>query len=215
METDEYQQLMIARQRVYDLLRCFFLLEPTVNFLKALQEEDVLKNLRGYHFELDEGVELLAGVLAASDFGRFASDLLEEYTRLFVGPSPIPLYESLYRSENGLLMQEETLAVRRQYIEAGLAVNPEHSFPEDHIGAELEFVFFLCQKAAQAKEGQERDFLVQMQYRFFQEHLIKWISPLCDRLYQEAESSYFKGLAKLTKGFILWDYQEIVSHLSD
>jgi anaerobic sulfite reductase subunit A len=112
-------------------------------------------------------------------------------------------------------MQQETMAVRRKYMAAGLVVNPRESFPDDHIGTELEFIFYLCQKAAQAEDGEAREALLRMQQNFFQEHLVVWVSPLCDRLFQEAQSPYFKGVAKMTKGFVKWDYQEIVSHFFD
>jgi TorA maturation chaperone TorD len=146
---------------------------------------------------------------------RILPDLMQEFTRLFIGPYPIPLYESVHRSETGLVMQQETLAVRRKYLEAGLIVNPEQSFPDDHIGAELEFVFYLCQKAARAEEPEAREALLKMQQNFIRDHLMVWVSPLCDRLFQEAQSAYFKGVAKITKGFVNWDYQEIVSHFFD
>lgn len=215
MEPDEFQQLMKARQNVYDLLRCFFLQEPSENFFQALKEEDVLKNLRGYHPDLDEGVEFLSAAILSPTISLLVPDLLSEFNRLFIGPFPVPLYESVYRSPSRLVMQEETLVVRRKYIEAGLAVNPRESFPDDHIGTELEFIFYLCQKAAQAEEEEARKVLLRMQQDFFREHLIEWVSPLCDRLFQEAQSGYFKGVARMTKGFVNWDYQEIVSHFFD
>ncbi len=206
---------MKARKNVYDLLRCFYLQEPSEGFLKALREEGILENLRGYHSDLDEGVELLSTVLFPEGGASSQPDLSLEFTRLFIGPLPVPLYESVYRSETGLVMQEETLSVRKKYLEAGLAVNPEQSFPEDHIGAELEFVFYLCRQAMQAEEPELRNTLLRLQQDFFREHLMAWVTPLCDRLFQEAESSYFKGVAKMTKGFVTWDYQEIVSHFFD
>jgi TorA maturation chaperone TorD len=215
MEPEEFQQLMKARRNVYDLLRCFFLQEPAEAFLVALKDENILVHLNGYHKELDAGVELISSVVFSPKISDMLPDLLLEFTRLFVGPVPVPLYESVYRSESGLLMQENTLEVRKKYMEAGLVVQPGESFPDDHIGAELEFVFYLCQKAFQAENASKRDFFVKMQHRFLQEHLTTWVSPLCDRLYEETELPYFKGVAKTTKGFIHWDYQEIVSHLYD
>jgi len=215
MEPDEFQQLMKARQNVYDLLRCFFLQEPSENFFQALNEEDLLKNLGGYHPDLDEGVEFLSAVISSPTISLLVPDLRLEFNRLFIGPLPVPLYESVYRSKSKLVMQEETLAVRRKYMEAGLVVNPRESFPDDHIGAELEFIFYLCQKAAQAEQEEAREVFLRMQQDFFREHLIVWVSPLCDRLFQEAQSGYFKGVARMTKGFVNWDYQEIVSHFFD
>ena len=215
MESDEFPLLMKARQNVYDLLRCFFLQEPAQTFLLELKNEKILQGLMGYHQDLDQGVTLVHSVIVSDGLSDLVPHLLMEFTRLFVGPAPVPLYESAYRSPAGLLMQEETLAVRKKYMEAGLVIHPDKPFPDDHIGTELEFVFYLCQKAAQADDAERRHFLVKMQYRFFREHLMKWISPLCDRLYQETASPYFKGVAKMTKGFIHWDYQEIVSHFGD
>jgi TorA maturation chaperone TorD len=215
MEPDEFPLLMKARQKVYDLLRCFFLQEPAQAFLLELKNEKILKSLKGYRQEIDEGVDLIDAVISSDGLSHFVPGLLLEFTRLFLGPAPIPLYESIYRSPTGLLMQEETLAVRKKYMEAGLVIHPGKSFPDDHIGAELEFVFYLCQKAALTEDAESRDLLVKMQYHFFRDHLMAWISPLCDRLYQEATSSYFKGVAKVTKGFVHWDYQEIVSHFGD
>lgn len=212
---DELQQLMKARQCVYDLLRCFFLQEPAEAFLQALREEDILKSLSGYDPDLDEGVGLLSWVIASPNLGVLVPDLLAEFTRLFIGPSPVPLYESVYRSPSGLVMQEETAAVRRKYLQAGLVVHPERSFPDDHIGAELEFVFYLCQKTTQTAGVEELGGLLRMQEAFFREHLVQWVPLLCKRLFEEAESPYFKGVAKMTGGFIAWDYAEIVSHLLD
>ena len=166
MEPDEFQELMKARQGVYDLLRCFFLQEPTEALFQALREEDVLKNLSGYHPELDEGVNLLGRVISSPRMPQMVPDLLLEFTRLFVGPSPVPLYESVYRSKSGLVMQEETLEVRKKYMEAGLVVHPDRSFPDDHIGAELEFVFYLCQKAAETPKMEDLFPWLKMQQAF-------------------------------------------------
>lgn len=211
---DEYQQLMSARQNVYDLLRCFYLQQPAADFLEALREINFFPALSGYHPILDKGLDLLRQTILAASPTHLASSLIPEYTRLFIGPRPIPLYESVYRSPRGLLNQEETLAVRNLYLEAGLFVQPTSSLPEDHIGTELEFVFFLCQRAAQSKEKKEQEFWAEIQYRFFRDHLRHWINPFCDRLFQETTAPYYQAVSLMTKGFVDWDYQEIVSHFA-
>ncbi len=83
---DEYQQLMRARQNVYDLLRCFYLQEPTANFLEALREIDLFSPLSGYHLILDKGLDLLRQTIFAVSPTYLASALIPEYTRLFIGP---------------------------------------------------------------------------------------------------------------------------------
>ena len=215
MENEEFKLLMKARQNVYDLLRCFFLQEPAENFLAAFKEENILKNLIGFNKDIDEGVELIASALSSPDLAALSSALAEEFTRLFVGPLPIPLYESVYRSESGLVNQEETAAVRRKYQKAGLLIHPESSFPEDHLGAELEFLFFLCQKAAQSEKEADQKSFSRLQQEFLRDHLSVWIAPFCDRLFSSARSSYFQGVAKMTKGFITWDFEEVASNFGE
>lgn len=215
MENEEFRLLMKARQNVYDLLRCFFLQEPAEEFLIAFKEENILKDLKGFNKELDEGVELIASALSSADLAGLAPLLQEEYTRLFVGPLPLPLYESVYRSQSGLMNQEQTAAVRQKYQEAGLLLHPDSSFPEDHIGAELEFLFFLCQKAAEAEKEADQESLFRRQQEFLREHLSVWIPPFCDRLHSASSSSYFRGVAKMTKGFISWDFEEVAANFGD
>jgi len=215
METEEFKLFMKARQNVYDLLRCFFLQEPTEPFLAALKEENILKDLMGYNQELDKGVELVSSALSPSDLGSLASVLEEEFTRLFVGPLPIPLYESVYRSESGLVMQKETLTVRQKYMDAGLFIHPDSSFSEDHIGAEIEFIYYLCQKTAQTDEEEAQKSYFLRQQEFLRDHLSVWVGPLCERLFAAAHTSYFQGVAKMTKGFIAWDFEEVVSNFQE
>jgi TorA maturation chaperone TorD len=215
MEKDEFKLLMQARQNVYDLLRCFFLQEPAREFLAAFKEENILKDLRGFNKDLDEGVELIVSALSTPDLAGLSSVLEEEFTRLFVGPFPIPLFESVYRSKSGLVNQEETAAVRRKYQEAGLLIHPDTSFPADHIGAELEFLFFLCQRAAQAEKEADQKSFFRLQQEFLRDHLSVWIPPFCDRLFSAARSSYYQGVAKITKGFIAWDFEEGASNFGE
>ena len=37
------------------------------------------------------------------------------------------------------------------------------------------------------------------------EHLVQWAPRYCDALYEYKRSNFYKGVAKLTKGFILLD----------
>lgn len=206
---------MKARKNVYDLLRCLFLQEPTPVFLDALQKESLLGNLKGCHPDLDEGIEILEAVLSTPDLSKEASRLTEEFTRLFIGPFSIPLCESQYRGLNGLKTPKSFQPVQKKYLMAGVCPDPRQFLPADHIGAELEFIYFLCQQVLQMSKDKSFKPLLRLQQSFFEDHLNAWVPALCARLYQEAQSPYFKGLAKMTQGFIAWDYQEIVAHFGD
>ena len=72
------------------------------------------------------------------DEGRY------DFNRLFVGPQKLlaPPLESYYRNEEHLPMQEETMAVRAAYEEAGLELIAQNKIPDDH--AQFEFYFLSC-----------------------------------------------------------------------
>lgn len=76
-------------------------------------------------------------------------DLEAAYVALFVaakGPVPAPLYQSCH--EEGRLMGEPALAMNRRLAAAGLAVGSELSEPADHLCIELEYLYWLLDRAA-------------------------------------------------------------------
>jgi TorA maturation chaperone TorD len=56
------------------------------------------------------------------------------------------------------LMSEETLAVRKKYLEAGVGLKDLYQVPDDHIGIELEFLYYLIREAiASMKTGKNEE----------------------------------------------------------
>ena len=80
-------------------------------------------------------------------------ELAAEFTRLVVGPAETPAvpYASFYLSPSQLVMTEETLAVRQQYAGAGVARRSDVRIPDDHLGLELDFLYFLEREVAVAQ----------------------------------------------------------------
>ncbi len=54
-------------------------------------------------------------------------------------------------------MTEETIDVRKRYLEAGMAVKELYSIPDDHIGIELEFIYYLTQRIIELFEQGQRE----------------------------------------------------------
>ncbi|WP_434510330.1 TorD/DmsD family molecular chaperone [Desulfitobacterium sp. AusDCA] len=98
------------------------------------------------------------------DFSEFES-MKYEFNRLFVGPasSKAPPYESVYFSPDRLVMQEQTLAVRKMYNREQLASSGQGHEPDDFIGTELEFMAYLLSRAMRAMQ---HDKLAQSSYYF-------------------------------------------------
>jgi len=103
-----------------------------------------------------------------------------EFTRLIVGPAETPAvpYASFYLSPTQLVMTEETLAVRRQYLDAGVARRSDMRMPDDHLGLELDFLYFLEREIAMAEAaGDQVGAKVARARRadFVRGHLSQWV----------------------------------------
>ena len=100
----------------------------------------------------------VAALAAATEAGIergeiWTNELAAEFTRLIVGParSPAVPYASFYLSPSQLVMTEETLAVRRKYVEAGVARRSDVRIPDDHLGLELDFLYLIEREIALAQ----------------------------------------------------------------
>lgn len=131
-----------------------------------------------------------------------------EYNRLFIGPGKLkaPPYESSYRNPEGLVMQKETLSVRRFYRQAGLAVREQGRYPDDHLAFELEFICYLLSRLL--RNYQEKglwDGTYQRWYRdFFQQHLGQWIFSHCQDILENSSTPIVQGM-----GWALWGFMEL------
>ncbi|MEL4358818.1 MULTISPECIES: TorD/DmsD family molecular chaperone [unclassified Luteococcus] len=143
----------------------------------------------------------LAGLdhLAASaEVGEDLGDITADHARLMGGPGRVAVhpYESVHRSVEGLLFEQETLEVRAAYAEFGLAAPHKNRAPDDHIALELEFVATLAERAVDS-EPPEQDTLVAGFERFLAEHLFRWGPNFFDRLGQAAQTDFYRGVALL------------------
>lgn len=111
---------------------------------------------------------------------RWMNELAVEFTRLIVGPAQTPAvpYASFYLSPSRLVMTEETLAVRRQYVDAGVARRIDVRIPDDHLGLELDFVYFLEREIALAQAVGDDDRVQALRGRradFVRGHMSQWV----------------------------------------
>ncbi len=131
--------------------------------------------------------------------------LIDEYTRLFIGPHRLPVqpYESWW--EDGKLMGKSLLKVKRDYRKAGIVKARDYAEPEDHVAFELKFMHYLCEKGFCTKNEEKKKECLNLQREFLNDHLLKWMLDFCDALYECELSDFYKGIAKLTKEFLFLD----------
>lgn len=143
--------------------------------------------------EIGKGLQLLS---------QFTDEDIEElefeFNRLFVGPNQLVVspYESTYRNTERVIMQSETIAVRRFYEKAGLVLAKKNINPDDHIALELEFVCYLLENSLEDETH----------YEFYQEflkaHLFHWIEVHCALILENSENKIVKGVSTILQGLI-------------
>ena len=126
-------------------------------------------------------------------------------------------YESVFTSESGLLMQEARDDVYRLMCEQHLGVREDLRTPEDHLSFECEFMAKLADRQAQAlEEGRADEALAALkaQREMHANHLLNWIDAYCDCLDEAAKTRFYRGVSKLTRGFVHLDEAYIADSLA-
>lgn len=132
-----------------------------------------------------------------------------EYNRLFVGPErlPCPPYESVYRKDRsemqiGTVLGPSTLDVKQRYREAGLEISKNFKDLPDHVGAELEFMHYLCSKQLEVENVDESEKFMKMEKEFVELHLIPWVFSFADNVTRNTTSPFYSKAAFVLKEFM-------------
>ena len=135
-----------------------------------------------------------------------------DYSKLFIGPyrtlaSP---YGSVYLENDRKVMGNSTMDARDKYTEEGLSVSLKEA--PDHIAIELEFVYFLTCKEVEALRNHDIDNAtryLKKQKTFLDTHLGMWVIAFADSIAANAQTKFYKNLARLTKSFISQDLKSL------
>jgi anaerobic sulfite reductase subunit A len=137
-----------------------------------------------------------------SDLKKEARELAAEYAALFLNAArkPVSPYESVYTSPDHLVMQKARDEVVAEYRKEGLDRIGDFREPEDHIAIELEFMAYLCDRAAEALDADldVAQAYLQKQKAFLDEHLLVWVPDFCEDVIKFTQSDFFRGLAQIT-----------------
>jgi anaerobic sulfite reductase subunit A len=204
---DELKELNQYRKSIYTFLSRIYREEVDQKLIDSLKGKDLL--LSHPESEITQGWEILRDFLQTASQNPIP-ELAVEYTNIFLGTGKNPAYpfESVYRTKQRLEMQRPRDEVIETYRGEGFKKGADFNEPEDHIAVELEFMAHLAQKTITALESGDqakaKDFF-QKQVNFLKQHLNQWVGPFCQDIEQGAESGFYKGIAKITKGFVSLD----------
>lgn len=174
-----------------------FLAAPNSELRGALQDDDALAQWPLTDQQSQRGIAMLREAVREGNVDSH-EDLERDHLYLFTGigkPLAQP-YESPYLSKEGLLFEEQTVAVREAYAAHGLRV-PNPRVPDDHIGYEFAFVAHL---AGQVAEGNAT--ALPALYRFVSEHLGCFAGDVAEGLREHARTAIYRALAELSEGVL-------------
>mgnify|MGYP000057923235 CR=1 FL=1 len=165
---------------------------------------------------VDEGYRMICGYLSQAD-GTVLTELAVDYVRAFIGSgndgfSAAYPYESVYTSEEHLLMQDARDSAVAFYLGEELGLPADNTTPEDHLSFEFQFMAKLIERASAALDaGDEARYaeLCAKQRTFFDEHLVNWVPRLCADVRAYAQTAFYRGVADITEGFLQLEDQMI------
>jgi TorA maturation chaperone TorD len=195
---------------------------------------------------LDE-LSTLFGEHAVAELRDFAAtvsmeedlpSLRQEYMDLFAVPTGryVTPFEDVFRGSSaegkevrGPLLGERAIAVTRAYRRAGAEMDGTCMELPTHIGVELSFMNYLCEREAAVRRNQDSGAVPErpdeesaeavryrgLQSRFLQEHLNQWFPQLSSTIQASAGGPLYRGLAELTEEFLSRDAASLVAQLQD
>ena len=220
------QQDAEARGNLYRFLSNVYLRPLNRELLRPIVDKGFLEGLSELFGE--ESVANLKAFAATPHVDKDLASLKQEYMGLFAVPTGqyVAPFEDVYRGESvngeqhrGPLLGERAVAVKRIYREAGAEMDRVCKELPTHIGVELSFMSFLCERQAAALRieqgveplGQDEEQVMnsvtcrELQTRFLQDHLTVWFPQLHQSIKANAKSPLYRGLAQITEAFLAQD----------
>lgn len=183
------------------LAACYY--QPGPEFTEEKLFDSMVDAASRIDDSLAADVRHLRQAFAAED----PQELLIDYTRLFLGPMDALAkpYGSVWLEGRQSLMQDSTMAVLELYAEGGFEIDDGFRELPDHVAAELEFLYLLLFRRAEALRNANADDDARyrdLQRRFLDEHLGRWAAPFAAAMQDGAQSAFYRELAALTEAFV-------------
>jgi len=199
------KEVVVHKFTIYMFLQKFY--AGQLNQITKISWNELIELLK-QEISFISNDELNRGLLILSLFTDEDIEELEfDFNRLFVGPNRLEVspYESTYRNVERVIMQGETLAVRRFYEKAGLVVSKKNIDPDDHIALELEFVCYLLENSLTDTT------YYQLYQEFLEEHLFHWIESHCELMRGKTVNTFLIGVSYILQGLLIEEKFNITS----
>lgn len=186
---------MNAEQKsdLYRLLGALVLVCPAEELLAALSSSRAFDAFVECAPEgaLREALALMGKELARGP--EAFNEIRRDYLRLFVGPKKklAPPWESVYRSADRIVMQEQSVEVLRAYAMQRIGFEGMGEKPADHAGYELEFVAILIGRSKRSKKAREA------LSSFLNDHVLAWVPAWAADIRKHAKCAFWRGFGEV------------------
>lgn len=202
----ELGKLNENRAHVYAFLSRCYEREVDASFAHYISDRFQMESSRE---DISSAIGHMIDELADCDERKIEA-LAVVFNRAFFGMGPktsqkaFP-YESVYTSQEGILMQAAYSKTIEFYRNTNLCKNPDFTEPEDHLAVQLSYMDYLCTRCAALLLGGDMiaaERLIERQQIFLEKHLLNWIRPFTEDLRQAAEEGFYFHLANATQVFL-------------
>lgn len=134
---------------------------------------------------------------------ELAADYAAIYLNHTIGAAP---YESVWLDDDGLAMQEPMFEVRAMFARYGLQAQDWRKRADDHLVHQIQFVALLFDNRGLAELQDAADFL--------DDHTLRWLPDLAERVAARAATPFYASLAALTAVY-LDELRDVLSEVLD
>lgn len=202
-EAEEDVSVLESKIKIYELFANVFSIEPDVELLRLLEEDeevfksyglDPLSDIR--HLSLEQQAEMLS----------------VEYARLFLAPQRLASpYESLQLDERKL-WGKSTIEVNKIYKKFGFVLDEGFKDPPDHLSAQLSFLSQLSHlENKYLSEGmiEEHKGVLEVKKYFLDKHIMKWFPKFKNDIENNAEYVYYRDITRCLDVFLDDEYRRL------
>lgn len=133
---------------------------------------------------------------------EYAAEMKSDYAKLFQipGDSYVSSWESPYVGTEQALFQCSTLNVREAYHAAGLKLQAEGHFPDDHIAAMMEYLAYMGTRAYDCfADGRDAECVQVLQDSkdFLASHVLTWIDAFANKVIEKDTRGCYGAFAQV------------------
>ncbi|MCL1847525.1 MAG: molecular chaperone TorD family protein [Coriobacteriia bacterium] len=217
---DALTQVLQGRREFYLALAGFYFKPLTQEQIDTMAQTDYSQFGLGEPL-LDEGFNDITRVLRKRHTGTrqmLAIDFTSSFggSATFEGKTAVP-YASVFLSDKGLLSQQPRAEVFRVFKRNLLRVTDTNT-PDDHLSFLLEFLAVMSDhtiEALQENRGEDARSCLEESRDFITNHILSWFDYFAETANKLIEARFYRGVLKITKGYLLMDLQTIEDLLEE